>query len=395
MRLTARLLASTGALVVGGAALAQAPAQSPGAAPQMEQMVDPFAIRAVPTPAAPPVLKKQSADAEACANKDGKIAARARAEACGKLIDSGKWKGGEIAWAYANRCFALFELKSAGKALADCDKAIELDGKNAVAFQTRGMIEKDGGQGDKALADFDKALDLGANNPALFSDRGDLLMARGDADKALADYDRLVARDGAPARVYIQRGGAWLAKGDPDRAIADFERAVKIAPNDPFALFNLGAAALLKGDKAKAVESLRQSMKSDPANIYTALWLFLATGGPEGATELRKNSAKFSPRAWPGPVLRFDLGEIGSDKVLAEARTADQQCEARFYLGAGLMAKKADEEAKSDLARAADICPKNYFEYFGAVAGLKALGGPAKAGAPDAPPSKSDAGLRP
>jgi tetratricopeptide (TPR) repeat protein len=389
MRLPVRLLASAGAFVVSSAALAQAPA--PGAIPSAEQMGDPFAIRVIPTPGAPPVPRKQSPEAEACANNDGKTAPGARAEACGKLIASGKWKGGEIAWAYANRCFALFELKSADKALADCDKAIELDGKNGVAFQTRGMIEKDAGRSDKALADFDKAIELGANNPAIFSDRGDLLLARGDADKALADYDRLVARDGAPARAYIQRGGAWLAKGDPDRAIADFDKALKITPNDSFAMFNLGAAAFLKGDKARAVESLRESMKRDPANIYTALWLFLATGATDGKAELQKNSVKFSQKAWPWPVLQFDLGEIGPDKVLAEAATADQQCEARFYVGAGLMAKKADEAAKVDLAKAVELCPKNYFEYFGAVAGLKALGAPAKTGAP---PPKSDAGLR-
>ncbi len=392
MRSTARLLASTGAILISGAALAQAP--SPGAIPGMEQMVDPFAIRAVPTPGAPPVPKKQSAAAEACANNDGKIAARARAEACGKLIASGKWKGDQIAWAYANRCFALFELKNAEKAVADCDKAIELDGKNAVAFQTRGMIEKDGGQGDKALADFNKAIELGANNPSVFSDRGDLLLARGDADKALADYDRLVAREGAPARAFIQRGGAWLAKGDPDRAIADFDRALKISPNDAFALFNLGAAAFFKGDKAEAVKALKESVKLDPSNTYTALWLYLASGGSEGKAELHKNSVKLSQRAWPWPVVQFALGEIDPAKVLAEAATPDQQCEARFYVGAGLMAKKTDGEARDDLAKAAEICPKNYFEYFGAIAALKALGGPAKAEAPDAPSPKSDAGLR-
>ncbi len=381
MKIPVRLLASASAVVLSGAALAQAPA--PGAAPQTEQMVDPSAIRVVPTPGAAPAPKKQSAEAEACANHGGGIAPQTRAEACSRLIDSGKWKGAQIAWAYSNRCFALFELKSADKALADCNKAIELDGRNAVAFQTRGMIEKGGGQSDKALADFDKAIEFGANNAAIFSDRGDLLFARGEMDKALADYDRLVAQDAASARAHIQRGGVWLGKDNPDRAMADFDQALKITPNDPFALLNLGVAAFLKGDKAKAVEALRQSARSDPSNIYTALWLFLATGADEGKAELEKNSARFSRNAWPWPVVQFDLGEIGADKVLAAAGTPDQQCEARFYVGAGLMAKKADEGAKAELARAAEICPKNYFEYFGAVAELKSLeGAPAKADAP-------------
>ncbi len=372
MRFPGRLLASAGAVVVSGGAFAQTPA--PGAAPNMEQLVDPSAIRVVPTPASQPAANIQSPAARACANHDGKIAARARADACGKLIGSGKWKGEQIAWAYANRCFALFELKNADKALADCNKAIETDGKNAVAFQTRGMIEKDGGQGDKALADFDKAIELDAKNRAIFSDRGDLELAKGEADKALADYDRLVESDVGSERAFIQRGGAWLAKGDPNKAMADFDKALKMAPNDAFAWFNLGAAAYLKGDKAKAVEALQRSMKGDPSNIYAALWLFLASDAVQGRAELQRTSAKFSQRAWPWPVVQFDLGEIGADKVDAEAGTPNQQCEAQFYVGAALMAKKADDEAKAKLGKAAEICPKNYFEYFGAVAGLRSLG---------------------
>jgi lipoprotein NlpI len=377
MRFPVLLLASAGAFLVNGGAVAQTPAPGAAAVPKIENMVDPLAIRVVPQPVAP----KQSPDAIACANDNGKIDSKTRAAACGKLIDSGKWKGEQIAWAYANRCFALFELRSRDKALADCDKAIALNGKNAVAFQTRGMIEKDSGATDKALQDFDKAIELGAKNPQIFSDRGDLLFARGEADKALADYDRLVAGDGAKERPYIQRGGAYLAKGDSERAIADFDKAIQIAPADALAAFNLGVAHFLKGDKAKASEAFRKSLKLDPSDPYPAMWLFLAADDGNRRDELRKYSTKFSKDAWPWPVVRYDLGAIDAQKVVAAATTPGAQCEAQFYLGAERMAKNAKADAAAFFRKATEICPKNYFEYFGAVDGLNVAMAPNAAGA--------------
>ncbi|MCI4677894.1 tetratricopeptide repeat protein [Rhodoblastus acidophilus] len=370
MKFPVWLLAIVGAIGSCGVAFAQNAPSGEIGGPQHDPLLNLMVPRILPETQ----TKRQSAAAEACADAGGKSDAQTRAKACGVLIRSGHWKGEEIAWAYSNRCFALFRLGQRDNALLDCDKAIALDGKNAVAFQARGMIEQDGGASDKALADFDKAVELGAKNAAIFSDRGNLLLAKGETDKALADYDRAVALNGGSANAYVERAGAWLAKGEPDKAIADYDKATALAPKDAFTVFNRGVAFYLKGDKAKAGETWRQALKLDPSNAYPALWLFLAGEGAAEKAALKKHAANFSHGAWPWPVVQYDLGAIDAEKLLAVARTPGNRCEAQFYLGAGLLAKKARDEAAAHWRQATDICPKNFVEYFGAVAGLKALG---------------------
>ncbi len=369
MKFPVRALTLAVALAASGAASAQEFPSGDFAGFHSDPMRNLMAPRVVPQAQ----RKKQSAAAEACADANGKISLQDRVDACGKLIDSGVWKGADIAWAYSNRCFALFRLGKRDKALSDCDKAVELDPKNAVAFQARAMIEQDGGDSEKALADFDKAAQLGANNAALFSDRGNLLLAKGEADKALADYDQAIALNGGSPTAYIERGGAWLAKGEADKATADYAKALSIAPNNAFAVFNLGVASYLKGDKVKAAEALRQALKLDPTNAYAGLWLFLAHDDADGKADLKAYSGKFNAGAWPWPVVQYDLGAIDAERLLAAPQTPGDQCEAQFYLGASALKKGAGDEAAAHLRKATEICPKNFFEYFGAVAGLKAV----------------------
>ena len=61
------------------------------------------------------------------------------------------------------RAWAYFELKRAKEGLPDAEKALELDPKSAVAFDTRGHIREALGQKEEAIADFRKALELDPN----------------------------------------------------------------------------------------------------------------------------------------------------------------------------------------------------------------------------------------
>ena len=316
----------------------------------------------------------QSPDANRCAKGDAAISSEARAAACAKLIETGKWKGKDIAWAYANRCVALDRMGKIEQAFADCVQALTLDPDNAAALQIRANILQGRGESDRALVDYDKAIGLGVSNAQIFSDRGNVLLARGEADKALADYDRAVELNGKNAAVYLDRGSAWLAKGDADKALADFNKAIEIAPNHVIAWTDRGDAFMAKGDKARAADDFKQALKLNPANAYAALWLFLARDGEADAlTELRTHSANLAQNAWPWPVAQFYLGGKDAQAVLAAAKTPGDACEAQFYLGMERLLKKARDEALPYLRKAAETCPKNFAEYFQAVSELKRL----------------------
>jgi lipoprotein NlpI len=371
MKLAVWLVATASALVPGAQVFAQDAAPSLSSpsfqTDPMNNLLLPRALPVAPNKQKPP-------GAEECTNSGGKVSPAKRAEACGVLIDSGKLKGADIAWAFSNRCIARKALGEQDKALDDCNKAIELDGKDAVAFQARGLILLDKGDNDRALADFDKAVALGAKNAALFSDRGNLLLAKGETDKAIDDYNTVLDTDGKNVSGYVERGGAWLAKGDTDRALADYSKAIELAPADSFAVFNRGVAYDLKGDKAKAIESYKEALKLDPKYPYPGLWLFLAETGAQAKAELKGRAAKFPQKAWPWPAVQYLLGESDAQRTLADAKAPGDQCEAQFYIGAGLLARNAKDEGLAYLRKAVEICPKNFIEYIRAAAQLKALG---------------------
>jgi tetratricopeptide (TPR) repeat protein len=93
-----------------------------------------------------------------CTNKDHAFAPDLRINGCTASIQSGKWKGSAIAWAYNNRCWAYNEAGDHDRAIADCNEAIRLDPKNATAYNSRGNAYHDKGDNDRAIDDYNEAL---------------------------------------------------------------------------------------------------------------------------------------------------------------------------------------------------------------------------------------------
>jgi len=338
-----------------------------------------FGPRVVPTPTQPAAgatteKPTQSPDALACANNDGKASPAEREEACTKLIDQRKWKGKEISWAYANRCAVRYRLKQLERALADCSEAIDQDPDLTNAYQLRAEIHRKRDNRAKALEDYDKAIALGAKNVPVFAGRGLLNLLAGDGTKALADFDQEVAIAPGAADSWMDRGSAWLSLGDNVKAEQDFAKATQLAPNSAQAWQNRGVAALAAGDKAKAVAFFGEALKHDPSQTYAALWRFLARDGSEqGTTELQGWADKATNKDWPFVVTQLYLGRVAPAEVFGAPKDDDQQCEARFYVAESQMGKGATQEAATGFKRAVESCPKNFVEYFRAVAELKTL----------------------
>jgi tetratricopeptide (TPR) repeat protein len=377
------LAMSLGATVAGGGASAQLIPDTFSAPPG--------ATRLIPRP-----KQQQSPSADACANSGGKFSVEARLAGCNSLIGSGRWKGRDIAWAYANRCILFNAQGQTDKALANCDSAIEQDPQSWLAYQIRGEIAEKLGHPEKATADYDKAIEVGARNAAIFINRGDIFLADGKAEKALADFNRAIELNDQSVKAYIGRGGSRVALGDADSAVTDFSKVIEIAPGNVIAWFNRGAAWLSKGENFKAAEDFTQALKLQPTNAYASLWRFIARSrsgdGDAAKAELQASSTKLSQSAWPWPAVQLFLGDKDGPETLAAAKTPGDQCEAQFYLGEERLLKNARDEALTYFRKAVETCPKNFAEYFQALNELK----PPVAAAPKAEsaPVKDDA-LRP
>src|SRR5882724_7146749 len=115
-------------------------------------------------------------------------------------------------------------------AIADFDRAAELDPKNDAPYYNRAQAKRLKNDTAGASADYTKAIELGSTNPAAYNNRGNARVENKDRDGAIADYTRAIELKPDYARAYYNRAILKKEKGDKAGAAADFKRAEKLDP---------------------------------------------------------------------------------------------------------------------------------------------------------------------
>ena len=110
------------------------------------------------------------------------------------------------------------------RAIATANRAMQLDPKNALAFNHRGLAYMDKGDNDRAIADFNEAIRLNHNLARAFNNRGDAYARKGNSKQAIADYNEAVQLKPDYALAFCNRGRLKLrlnqASGREDLAKA-------------------------------------------------------------------------------------------------------------------------------------------------------------------------------
>lgn len=185
------------------------------------------------------------------------------------------------------------------------------------------------------------------------------------------------------AQAFAYRGVAKATTGDYDGAQEDLNYSVALqSPYDADAYAYRGYFELVRGENAKAAADLDKSaeLKIWPYNV---LWLSLAREMahlPDTDNHsLMANAAQLDLAQWPGPVVKYLMGEGTPESVNAAAlqgdptKVVERVCDADFYVAGQDLAHGDTASAKPLLQRAADKCPFASFERMGATAELMRL----------------------
>jgi type IV pilus biogenesis/stability protein PilW len=158
----------------------------------------------------------------------------------------------------------LFQKGRLDQAIAEFNQAIELNPRDAEAYNYRGSAYLKKGQIDRAIADYDQVLRLKPRYAEAYTDRGVAYGAKGQYDRAIADFNRAVELNPRYAPAWSCRGGMYLNKGQIDRAIADFSKAVEVDPGYAMGYNNRGTAYMQQKRYDQAIFDFDKALRLDP-----------------------------------------------------------------------------------------------------------------------------------
>ncbi len=114
------------------------------------------------------------------------------------------------------------------QAIADYDKAIELDPSCATAYNNRGITYRKQGDYERAIVDHNKAIELEPDYATAYNNRGNVYYDQGNYEQAIANYNKAIELDPDYAYAYWSRGLTYKAIGFTESALSDLQHSLEL-----------------------------------------------------------------------------------------------------------------------------------------------------------------------
>ncbi|MEO6789102.1 MAG: tetratricopeptide repeat protein, partial [Chthoniobacteraceae bacterium] len=272
-------------------------------------------------------------------------------------------------------------------ALADFNRAIDIDPKLADAWHDRGAVRSQKGDLEGAIADLSRAVEIDPKNAKTLYERGMLRKAHGEIEGAVADFSRVIELNPKNDSPYLGRAAAKSGLNDLDGAIADYGRALELNPKLARAHFSRGVAHYRQQHWQEAVADFDADARQEKPEEYGALLACVVrTRMGQGEAARKELHAWLEKRGdakrdgWVSKLGSFMLGTLDEAALLKAADSPDakktngQRCEAWSYAGMQRLAAGQKAEAGDCFRKCVATEQKAFTEYTLASAELKWLG---------------------
>jgi tetratricopeptide (TPR) repeat protein len=171
-------------------------------------------------------------------------------------------------WAFFVNRGEIYRLMGENEeALADFNRAIEMDDKLSWAIARRGLVYFAQGKDDKALTDFNRAIELYDKYAWVLSARGKIYLLMGEHEKVLTDFDRAIKLDEKYAKAIANRGQTHRLMGDYDKALSDFNRAIALEAGSYNLYYGRAETYRLMGKFDDAIKDFTEALNDNQPNI--------------------------------------------------------------------------------------------------------------------------------
>jgi peptidyl-prolyl cis-trans isomerase A (cyclophilin A) len=159
--------------------------------------------------------------------------------------------------------------------IAKCDQALAegpADGPvPAAALALRGMAFVQKENYARALADIDRASELDPTSPLPPEYRGRIFSLKGDPDRAIREFTKsleLARTDSVRGRAYRWRGSEYLGKRQYEYAMADLNEGIRLSPDDADLYYDRGRCQREEGRLDEAMADFETSLRLNPSGGY-------------------------------------------------------------------------------------------------------------------------------
>ena len=180
----------------------------------------------------------------------------------------------ELGEAYRSKYSLDKDTKWIDEALANCQKAVQLDDRLPAVYVTLGNIHRTTGKYDLALQEFQRALQLDPRNADAISGLAKSYDAAGRTADAETSFKKAIALRPNSWNDYNSYGAFLDIHGRYDEAVAQYRHAIQLTPDNAALYLNLGAAYSDMGvaHYADAEQMLLKSISLEPSYAaYTNL----------------------------------------------------------------------------------------------------------------------------
>ncbi|MGB7768995.1 MAG: tetratricopeptide repeat protein [Verrucomicrobiia bacterium] len=290
------------------------------------------------------------------------------------------WRNSETLWTHTLACTSdnatalnnlsvvLFEKGEVDQAMADCQKALQINPNDPNAWNNLGNVLLQEGRLDEAIPYFQKALQINPNYAEAHNNLGNVLLQKGRADEAIAQFQKALRFNLDVAKTYCNLGNALLQKGEVDEAIAQYQTALQINPNSAEAHNNFGRVLFHEGELDQAIAQYQTALqiKPDFAEAHNNLGIVLFQNG-----EADEAIAHFQEALQIKPDFAGARNNLGNallqenkvDEAIAQFQKALQinpdNADAQNNLGNAQLQKGQVDEAIAHYQKALQINPNN------------------------------------
>jgi tetratricopeptide (TPR) repeat protein len=116
----------------------------------------------------------------------------------------------------------------AEEVIGACSAILKRDPQVAEAYYNRGVARMQLNQLEGALADFDKAIEINPKDPDAWNNRGLIYNRQGKPGDAVSNFSRAIEIDSAYGKAYCNRGLVYLKLGRTTEAEEDLKKAARL-----------------------------------------------------------------------------------------------------------------------------------------------------------------------